>query len=63
MVEERKENIGSCGKNCARCTLGEPAKYNKNVSIGSVKSTHLIILIIGSKSIMLKCCKAQDLFS
>lgn len=55
--------MGSHGKNSAGCRLGEPAMYNKNVSIGSVKSTCLIILIIGSKSIMLKCCKAQDLFS
>lgn len=61
--KKRRENTGICGKNSAGCTLGQPAMYNKNMSIGSVKSTCLIILIIGSKSIMLKCCKAQDLFS
>lgn len=65
MVKERRENTGSCEKNSEGCTLGEPAMYkmyNKSVSIGSVKSTCLIILVIGSKSKMLKCCKAQDLF-
>lgn len=63
MVKERRKNAGSCGKGSTGCTLGEPAMQNKDVPIGSVKSTCLIILIIGSTSIMLKCCKAKDLFS